>query len=203
MARSKNLSSTNIWNKASGWLDQYRVYIGIFLVLLIFGAGAAWLIAENNPQQATENSQLREKLDALANQNEKLLTHLKEIETKHNRLVEDLVREQSAGAPTRETEAGKRVAGISDNLAYTKQSELDGNSQSSAAAEGLKKTEPININSALPTALDSLPGIGPAYAGRIIDYREQNGGFKAIEEIMNVKGIGPKTFEKLKDKITI
>lgn len=61
----------------------------------------------------------------------------------------------------------------------------------------------VNINTASLEELDSLPGIGPVYAQRIIDYRQSNGGFKSIEEIQNVKGIGSKTFEKLKDRITI
>ena len=61
----------------------------------------------------------------------------------------------------------------------------------------------ININSATAEQLDTLPGIGPAYASRIIDYRNSHGGFKSIEEIQEVTGIGPKTLEKLKDQITI
>jgi comEA protein len=61
----------------------------------------------------------------------------------------------------------------------------------------------VNLNSASLSALDTLPGIGAAYAQRIIDYRTANGGFKSIDEIKNIKGIGDKTFEKLKDQITI
>jgi len=61
----------------------------------------------------------------------------------------------------------------------------------------------ININTASASELDSLPGIGTTYAQRIIDYREQNGGFSSIEDIQNVKGIGPATFAKMKDQITI
>lgn len=61
----------------------------------------------------------------------------------------------------------------------------------------------ININTATIAQLDTLPGIGPAYANRIIEYRNSNGGFKDISEVQNIKGIGPKTFEKIKDKISI
>jgi competence protein ComEA len=61
----------------------------------------------------------------------------------------------------------------------------------------------ININTASLAELDTLPGIGPALAQRIIDYRNENGAFSTIEEIMEVSGIGPATFERLKDLITV
>jgi competence protein ComEA len=62
---------------------------------------------------------------------------------------------------------------------------------------------PINLNTASLEQLDSLPGIGPAIAQRIIDYRDNVGGFKNIEEITQVSGIGDATFDKIKDKIAV
>lgn len=62
---------------------------------------------------------------------------------------------------------------------------------------------PVNINSASATELQNLPRIGPAMAARIILYRETNGPFQKKEDLMKVKGIGKKTFEKLKDLITL
>jgi competence protein ComEA len=62
---------------------------------------------------------------------------------------------------------------------------------------------PININTAGLAELDRLPRIGPATAQRILDYRAAHGAFQRVEDIMNVKGIGPATFEKLKDLITV
>jgi len=61
----------------------------------------------------------------------------------------------------------------------------------------------INLNYADANQLESLPGIGPAYAQKIIQYRETEGGFATIEEIMEISGIGEKTFEKIKDLITV
>jgi len=61
----------------------------------------------------------------------------------------------------------------------------------------------INLNTASASQLDSLPGIGPVYAQRIIDYRSANGLFTSIEQVQNVKGIGPKTLEKFRDLVTL
>lgn len=61
----------------------------------------------------------------------------------------------------------------------------------------------VNINTATQQELETLPGIGPVKAGDIIAYRTQNGPFKKIADIMNVKGIGEKTFESLKDFMRI
>ena len=60
----------------------------------------------------------------------------------------------------------------------------------------------INVNTAAPAELERLPGIGPVLAEEIILYRQRSGGFKNIEEIKNVKGIGDKKFEKIKDLIS-
>ncbi|OLS41781.1 helix-hairpin-helix domain-containing protein [Bacillus sp. MRMR6] len=61
----------------------------------------------------------------------------------------------------------------------------------------------INLNKADETELQNLPGIGPAKAAAIIEYRETNGSFKAIEDLKNISGIGDKTFEKLKELIDV
>ncbi|TAK16751.1 MAG: hypothetical protein EPO35_04745 [Acidobacteria bacterium] len=61
----------------------------------------------------------------------------------------------------------------------------------------------VNINTASSAELQTLPGVGAATATRILEYRQKNGGFKKVEDIMNVRGIGEKTFLKLKPLITI
>lgn len=61
----------------------------------------------------------------------------------------------------------------------------------------------VNINTASLEELESLPRIGTTIANRIIEYRKTHGRFKSIEEIIKVKGIGKKTFEKIKEKITL
>lgn len=61
----------------------------------------------------------------------------------------------------------------------------------------------IRINSATLEQLDTLSGVGPAIAQRIIDYRTKNGGFKNVEELKLVSGIGDKLFEKIKDDVAL
>lgn len=61
----------------------------------------------------------------------------------------------------------------------------------------------VNLNSASKSDLETLPGIGPSKADAIIEFRETNGPYKSIEDLMSISGIGDKTFEKLKDFITV
>lgn len=61
----------------------------------------------------------------------------------------------------------------------------------------------LNLNTAKAADLEKLPGIGAATAARIIEYRDQNGPFKKVEDLMNVKGIGEKTFLKLKPLVMV
>ncbi len=70
----------------------------------------------------------------------------------------------------------------------------------SAPAAGARK---VDLNTANLADLDTLPGIGPTTAARIIDFRTKNGNFKKAEDLMSVKGIGEKKFLKLKDRITV
>lgn len=75
--------------------------------------------------------------------------------------------------------------------------------QESKAAAAAALSAPVNLNTATSADLEKLPGIGPALAARILEYRQKNGGFKKIEDLMNVKGIGEKSFLKLKPQITV
>ena len=67
-----------------------------------------------------------------------------------------------------------------------------------ASAAGL-----VNLNTASASQLEGLPGIGKSTAERILEYREKSGGFKKVEDLMNVRGIGEKSFLKLKPLITV
>jgi competence protein ComEA len=61
----------------------------------------------------------------------------------------------------------------------------------------------VNINAATAEQLEELPGVGPKTAARIVEYRQKNGGFKKVEDLMNVRGLGEKNFLKIKPFITV
>ena len=84
----------------------------------------------------------------------------------------------------------------------------DGTATKSAGGNGVVASPEdagglVNINTADEKALDALPGVGPATAQKIIEYRETEGAFQSPEDIMKVRGIGKAKYEKMKDKITI
>ena len=74
----------------------------------------------------------------------------------------------------------------------------DGPSSSTSSSNGK-----ININKATASELENIPSVGPSTAQKIITYREENGKFSSIDDIKNVSGIGDKTFENIKDYISI
>ncbi|MGI6206109.1 MAG: helix-hairpin-helix domain-containing protein [Anaerovoracaceae bacterium] len=80
-----------------------------------------------------------------------------------------------------------------------------GSSSSTGVTSGSGTTSQgkVNINTAGSEELQTLTGVGPAIASRIIDYRNKNGAFKSIEDLTNVSGIGEKTLEKFKDEICV
>ena len=72
-----------------------------------------------------------------------------------------------------------------------------------SAAKPTSTTAIVNLNTASATDLEGLPGIGAKTAARIVEYRQKNGLFKKVEELMNVRGVGEKAFLKLKPQITV
>ena len=75
--------------------------------------------------------------------------------------------------------------------------------RASAKASAAAPAGIVNINTASAAELDALPGIGAKTAARIVEYRQKNGPFKKVEELMNVRGVGEKNFLKLKPQITV
>lgn len=88
----------------------------------------------------------------------------------------------------------KNAVEITENLVTSEALEQD---------EETKGSEVININTASPEELEKLNGVGKAMSKRIVEYRETHGGFANKEEIMNVRGIGKKVFETIKNNICV
>ena len=72
-----------------------------------------------------------------------------------------------------------------------------------APPEAATKAAVVNLNTATVAELDRLPGIGAKVAARIVEYRTKNGPFKKTEELMNVQGIGEKSFLKIRPQLTV
>ncbi|MFM7069495.1 MAG: ComEA family DNA-binding protein, partial [Actinomycetes bacterium] len=70
-------------------------------------------------------------------------------------------------------------------------------------AEGPSRSSPINLNTASADDLESLPGVGPATAAAIIDHRDTVGPFAAVEDLLDVRGIGDAKFEQLRPLVTV
>jgi competence protein ComEA len=77
------------------------------------------------------------------------------------------------------------------------------NPSSLARADTLFDGDRIDLNAATPEELCLLPGIGPAMAGRVVELRRQRGRFTHVEELLDVRGIGPKTLSKLKPLVSV
>lgn len=95
------------------------------------------------------------------------------------------------------------IPGIGTALPPPTASTPSSRSGKTIAGQTATPSGPVNLNTATIEELQTLPGIGATRAQDIIDYRDSHGGFKTINEIENVSGIGPSTFEKLKDRISV
>lgn len=89
------------------------------------------------------------------------------------------------------------------SLIVSAPSQLAAQAKPAAAAQKTAPGAIVNINTASAAELDALPGIGAKTAARIVEYRQKNGPFKKVEELMNVRGVGEKNFLKLKAQISV
>jgi competence protein ComEA len=75
--------------------------------------------------------------------------------------------------------------------------------QAAAAQKTAVAAPTVNLNTATVEQLQKLPGIGPKTAARIVEYRQKHGGFKKIEELMNVRGVGEKSFLRIRSQLAV
>lgn len=191
------------------FIEKYKIYLGGFLVLIIIAGTVMLLWGKNRETPAgKEKTQGEIRVDLEGAVKKPGVYSLKE-----GSIFEDLLK--IAGGFEENADQAKiaqelnRAEELSDGqkIYIPFKGEVAGEKTETTSSAGSSQSSQmvgkININTATAEELDTLSGIGPAYAKRIIDYRTANGGFKSIDQIQEIKGIGPKTFEKIKDQITI
>ena len=104
--------------------------------------------------------------------------------------------------PTADINAVNMAAELTDGMQIIIPELAENGGTSVSARLGLSGDK-VNINRANEQELDKLPGIGPAMARRIIDYRTEKGNFESVDDLKKVRGIGTAKFEKIRDKITL
>jgi competence protein ComEA len=121
--------------------------------------------------------------------------------------VDDAVR--AAGGPTRAARTDQlnlaRPLRDGEQIHVPNASEVAAGTAAGTSGGGVgpSQTDLINLNQATAAELDELPDIGPVLAERIIAFREDNGGFRSVEDLQQVSGIGEKTFAGLEDLVTV
>ena len=106
----------------------------------------------------------------------------------------------AGGSVAEPSQGGARGSGAGASVSI--QGASGGTGGDAAGSSGAGTGQPIDLNTATPEQLDALPGVGPAIAKRILEYREGHGGFRTPAELQQVKGIGPKKYQEIKGKVS-
>ncbi len=183
------------------FIQKYQTQIGIFLIILIAIGGGIILFSYQRPEpveiKEAESSQ-EIKVDI-----EGAVEHPGVYTFYQGDRVEDAI---FAAGPKEDADLSKVEMSLAAKLIdgqriiVPSREEVAGITTSSSVSSSEGK---ININTASLGELDTLPGIGEKTAQKIIDWRDTYGGFRTIEDIKDVKGIGDKKFEDMKDYITV
>lgn len=195
--KTKNLHNTtmgnheNIKNKETNKTDKNKI------VIYIIGE-----VKQEGVYELDENSRISDAIEKAGGTKEnadlsqinlayKIEDGMRIYIPKKGELVQD---KEKIEDKTQEIVTGKstditNTTSVNTNLSTNKKSKTD--------------IEKINLNKATQTELETLPGIGPSTAEKIIAYRKENGNFKNIEDIMNVNGIGESKYSKIRDLINV
>jgi competence protein ComEA len=124
--------------------------------------------------------------------------------------VIDAIEAAGGGAPDADLNRLNLAAKVADGqrvlVQHVGEAAPAGSASAGGSSSGSGSADPsglVNLNSATQAELEALPGIGPSLAGSIITERERRGGFRSVNELRDVRGIGEKRFADLKDKVTI
>lgn len=120
--------------------------------------------------------------------------------------VEDAIRRAGGARDSTDLQAINLAAKVADGqqVVVPRRAEAGGNgAPAGGGVAGAAPSAPINLNSATAEQLDTLDGVGPATAQKILEYRTQHGGFSSIDDLAQIAGIGPKKLEALKAQVTV
>ena len=188
----------------NGFIEKNKVVIGIWLLFLVLASGWFLLYKENYWKPSTDNK-MKDQESRIADLESKLESAQSD-KTNSDALVDQII-DKSGGAPgtqSNDTDTTTKTATTTTTQPAPAPTASSSSSSSAATSKTAPApTGPVNINTASVSELDSLKGIGPVLAQRIVDYRTANGPFQSIDDIKKVSGIGDKTFLKFKDDITI
>lgn len=173
------------------------------------------IYAESESENETVNSSVNVSSTNLDTENQKKSLIIVEIkgevknpdvyEIEDGSIIRDLI--NLAGGLTSEanTDGINRAEKLRGNqlIVIPNKSDISSGSVINQNASITNNSSVININTAPLEELKKITGVGDVKAQSIIDYRDKNGGFKSIEELKNIDGIGSKTFEKIKDQVGI
>lgn len=184
--------------------------VGIILLIVYLCGGIDNLNKNNDEVIFVGEDDINEETEVASLNNEKIVVDIKgEVKNPNiywldeGSIVEDLI--FAAGGITEEGDLNNinRAEELSNHqsIIIPNINETEVQQENILSVSGNNNEDIININTASISELDTLPGIGASKAESIINYREENGKFKTIEEIKNVSGIGEGVFEKIKNKI--
>jgi competence protein ComEA len=194
------------------WVDKYRWQI-LLVTVVVVGLGVVFIqvrlpkpppliLSTSTPQPTPEPTSTPRPLRVYISG---AVLHPDVYELAPNSIVKDVL--MAAGGPSDEADLDR--INLAQPVADGQQIHVPRHGEESLPVQPATDQRSlqvvvgkVNINTADQATLESLPGIGPALAQRILEYREVNGPFGGPEEIVEVTGIGPDTLEKLRDLIT-
>jgi competence protein ComEA len=111
------------------------------------------------------------------------------------------LRRAGGATPRADLQGVNLAAKVADGQQVIVPVRAGGTAGAAAGSDAGAPGQPVSLNNATVEQLDELEGIGPATAEKILEYRQQHGGFGSVEDLKHVSGIGPKRFETLKEKV--